>query len=295
MIKSMTGFASLTRDDEAAAIAVTVKGVNHRFLDLQLRSPAALAAIEARLRAVVQRYVARGRVELSISLQSRKTAAVDVDVNEAVIEGIASALDRARERGLVSGTLSPGDILRFPQAVTIRERADEGGIDERLGGAVESAVAAALEEFDRMRAKEGEHLRADLDRRRAQLGALFEQAAAKAADGEEALRARLTERVKDLRTDPSVDEAAIAQEIVRFANRSDLTEETVRFRGHLEHWRALSDSEEPCGRKLDFLLQEMNREVNTLGSKAEGAGVPELVVALKAELEKMREQVQNVE
>ena len=295
MIKSMTGFASLTRDDEAAAIAVTVKGVNHRFLDLQLRSPAALAAIEARLRAVVQRFIARGRVELSISLQSRKTAAVDVEVNEAVIEGIASALDRARERGLVSGALSPGDILRFPQAVTIRERADEGGIDERLGGAVESAVAAALEEFDRMRTKEGEHLRADLDRRRAQLGALFEQAAAKAADGEDALRARLAERVRDLRGDVSVDESAIAQEIVRFANRSDLTEETVRFRGHLEHWRALSESEEPCGRKLDFLLQEMNREVNTLGSKAEGAGVPELVVALKAELEKMREQVQNVE
>jgi uncharacterized protein (TIGR00255 family) len=220
---------------------------------------------------------------------------VDVDVNEAVIEGLASALDRARERGLVSGALSPGDILRFPQAVTIRERTDEGGLDARLTSAVESAVGAALEEFDRMRAKEGEHLRADLDRRRAQLGALFEQAAAKAAAGEDALRARLTERVRELRADASVDEAAIAQEIVRFANRSDITEETVRFRGHLEHWRALSESEEPCGRKLDFLLQEMNREVNTLGSKAEGAGVPELVVALKAELEKMREQVQNVE
>jgi uncharacterized protein (TIGR00255 family) len=291
----MTGFASLTRDDEAAAIAVTVKGVNHRFLDLQLRAPAALAASEARLRATVQRHVARGRVELSISLQSRKTAAVDVDVNEAVIEGLASALDRARERGLVSGALSPGDILRFPQAVTVRERTDEGGVDDRLVDAVESAVVAALEEFDRMRAKEGQHLRADLDRRRAHLGALFEQAAAKAAEGEGTLRARLTERVRELGADASVDEAALAQEIVRFANRSDITEETVRFRGHLEHWRALSESEEPCGRKLDFLLQEMNREVNTLGSKAEGAGVPELVVALKAELEKMREQVQNVE
>jgi uncharacterized protein (TIGR00255 family) len=291
----MTGFASLTRDDEAAAIAVTVKGVNHRFLDLQLRAPAAFAAIESRLRALVQRHIARGRVELSVSVQSRRTAAVDVDVNEAVIEGLASALDRARERGLVSGALSPGDILRFPQAVTIRERTDEGGLDERLASAVESAVGAALEEFDRMRVKEGEHLRADLDRRRAQLGTMFEQAAAKAAAGEDALRARLTERVRELRADVSVDEAAIAQEIVRFANRSDITEETVRFRGHLEHWRALSESEEPCGRKLDFLLQEMNREVNTLGSKAEGAGVPELVVALKAELEKMREQVQNVE
>jgi uncharacterized protein (TIGR00255 family) len=124
---------------------------------------------------------------------------------------------------------------------------------------------------------------------------MFERAAAAAASGAEVLRARLAERVKELRLDPAVDESAVAQEVVRFANRSDITEETVRFKAHLEHWRALSDSPEPCGRKLDFLLQEMNREVNTLGSKAEGTGVTELVVALKAELEKMREQVQNVE
>ena len=110
-----------------------------------------------------------------------------------------------------------------------------------------------------------------------------------------ALRARLADKVRELQADASVEEAVIAQEIVRFANRSDITEETVRFRAHIEHWRALSDAPEPCGRKLDFLLQEMNREINTLGSKAEGPGVPELVVSLKAELEKMREQVQNVE
>jgi uncharacterized protein (TIGR00255 family) len=124
---------------------------------------------------------------------------------------------------------------------------------------------------------------------------LFERAAQAAEAGAGTLRARLAERVKELQADASVDENAIVQEIVRFANRSDITEETVRFRAHLEHWRALTEAPEPCGRKLDFLLQEMNREVNTLGSKAEGLGVTELVVALKAELEKMREQVQNVE
>ncbi len=102
-------------------------------------------------------------------------------------------------------------------------------------------------------------------------------------------------RVREIRTDPAVDDQLVAQEIARFVGRSDITEEVVRFRGHLEHWQALSDSPEPCGRKLDFLLQEMNREVNTVGSKAEGPGVSEVVVALKAELEKMREQVQNVE
>jgi len=295
MIKSMTGFASLTRDEEIAAINVTVKGVNHRFLDLQLRAPSSLAPIESRLRAIVQQRIARGRIEVTVLLQTRKPAAVDVDVNDSVIEGLASALERARGRGLVSGTLAPGDILRFPQAVTIRERQEDTAADEQLQKFVESALVTALEELERMRISEGAHLRADLDARRTHIGDLFERAAASAAQGSDALRERLAERVKELQADPSVEPTAIAQEIVRFANRSDITEETVRFRAHLDHWRSLSDAPEPCGRKLDFLLQEMNREVNTLGSKAEGPGVPELVVALKAELEKMREQVQNVE
>jgi len=294
MIKSMTGFASLTREGEAATVTVTAKGVNHRFLDLQLRMPNALAPVESRLRAVVQQKVARGRIEVAITAQSRATAAsVQIEVNEAIVETLSAALERARERGLVAGALTPGDLLRFPQAITVTEQRDT--MDPAVFPEVESALADALDELDRMRVSEGVHLRAELDTRRQQLGDLFEQAAVAAAAGAEALRTRLGERVKEIRMDPAADESLVAQEIVRFANRSDITEETVRFRAHLDHWRALSDAAEPCGRKLDFLLQEMNREVNTLGSKAEGPGVTELVVSLKAELEKMREQVQNVE
>jgi uncharacterized protein (TIGR00255 family) len=293
MIKSMTGFASLTREGDAATVTVTVKGVNHRFLDLQLRMPSTLAPIESRLRGIVQQKVARGRIEAAVTVQPRVTAAaIQIEVNEAVIESLSAALERARERGLVAGPLTPGDLLRFPQAITMAEAKD--ALDPAAFGEVETALGDALDQLDLMRASEGAHLRADLDARRTQLGDLFERAASAAALGATALRARLTERVKELQ-ETSADEATIAQEIVRFANRSDITEETVRFRAHLEHWRALSDSPEPCGRKLDFLLQEMNREVNTLGSKAEGQGVTELVVSLKAELEKMREQVQNVE
>jgi uncharacterized protein (TIGR00255 family) len=146
-----------------------------------------------------------------------------------------------------------------------------------------------------MRAREGTYLRTDLDARRTQLADLFERVAAAAERGLQGLQERLVERVRELRADAMADEGLVAQEIARFVGRSDITEEIVRFRGHLEHWQALSDSPEPCGRKLDFLLQEMNREVNTAASKAEGPAVSELVVALKAELEKMREQVQNVE
>jgi uncharacterized protein (TIGR00255 family) len=242
----------------------------------------------------VQQKIARGRIDLSISVQSRKQPAVDVEVNEQVIEALSAAFERLRERGLVEAGPQAGDILRFPQAVVVRER-DEERTDDAIAPAVEGAVAAALEELDRMRTVEGEHLRAELDGRRERLGELFDRAAASAAAGADALRTRLQERIAELQIDTAVDPAAIAQEIVRFTNRSDITEETVRFHAHLEHWRALSDAAEPCGRKLDFLLQEMNREVNTLGAKAEGAGIPELIVSLKAELEKMREQVQNVE
>jgi uncharacterized protein (TIGR00255 family) len=160
---------------------------------------------------------------------------------------------------------------------------------------VEAAVAAALEELDAMRNREGGYLRTDLDARRAQLGDLFERVAVASDAGLEGLRVRLAERVRELRADSLADDALVAQEIAKFAARSDITEEVVRFRSHLEHWQALTDSPEPCGRKLDFLLQEMNREVNTAGSKAEGPVVSELIVSLKAELEKMREQVQNVE
>jgi uncharacterized protein (TIGR00255 family) len=299
MIKSMTGFASLTQDDEAATITVTVRSVNHRFLDLQLRLPSSLNALESRLRARVQQRVVRGRVEVSVSVQQRRAPMLEVELNEAFLHALNAALDRAREQGFVQGPMTPGDLLRFPQALAIKDRSDEAAAVEdqsaALNGRVEEAVGAALESLDAMRIREGSFLRAELDSRRQMLGELFDRVAAVAEQGLDTLRMRLLERVKELRADGLADETTVAQEIARYVGRSDITEEVVRFRGHLEHWRALTESAEPCGRKLDFLLQEMNREVNTTGSKAEGPAVSELIVTLKAELEKMREQVQNVE
>jgi uncharacterized protein (TIGR00255 family) len=296
MIKSMTGFASLTREDDEATIGVTVRSVNHRFFDLQLRIPPPIAALETRLRAAVQKRVARGRVELAVSLQQRQPAAIEVELNEAFLSAIGGAIERARELGYVAGAMTPGDLLRFPQALAIRERVGSTQQEiESVGPLVERAVEDALEELAAMRTTEGGFLRTDLDARRVQLGTLFQDVARAAELGIAGLQARLAERVRELRADSLADEAAVAQEIARFAGRSDITEEVVRFRGHLEHWQALSDGPEPCGRKLDFLLQEMNREVNTAASKAEGPAVSEIIVSLKAELEKMREQVQNVE
>jgi uncharacterized protein (TIGR00255 family) len=296
MIKSMTGFASLTRDDEMATIAVTVRSVNHRFLDLQLRIPPSLATIETRLRGSVQRVVNRGRIEVTVNVQQRRAPALEVELNEAFLEALGGALDHARERGYIAGPMTPGDLLRFQQALTIREKAEDApAADDRLTARIEEAVASALDALDSMRIQEGTYLRTDLDARRERLRDLFDRVHRASEDGIAGLQTRLAERVRELRAETLADEALVAQEIAKFVGRSDITEEVVRFRGHLGHWQALSDGPEPCGRKLDFLLQEMNREVNTVGSKAEGPAVSELVVTLKAELEKMREQVQNVE
>jgi uncharacterized protein (TIGR00255 family) len=181
--------------------------------------------------------------------------------------------------------------------MSVRERPQEP--DPALGAQVAASVEAALEQaladLDAMRVREGDHLRSDLDGRRLLLADLVGRLEGAALEGRDGVEARLRERVREISAELPVDEALVAQEIVRTAARSDITEEVTRFRGHLLHWGALSDNAEPCGRKLDFLLQEMNREINTIGSKADGLRVSELVINAKAELEKMREQVQNVE
>jgi uncharacterized protein (TIGR00255 family) len=185
----------------------------------------------------------------------------------------------------------------MPQAITIRDRqpGEDPEVQSAVGEQALAAIGGALGDLDGMRGREGDHLRADLDARRTLVEDLVERIAVAADEGRGAFEARLAERVRELRMDLQADETAVAQEIVRQAARSDISEEVARFRAHVSHWVTLSDSAEACGRKLDFLLQEMNREVNTMGSKADGLRVSELVIAAKAELEKMREQVQNVE
>jgi uncharacterized protein (TIGR00255 family) len=297
MIKSMTGFASAAREDDLATIAVTIRTLNHRHLDLQLRVPQLIAAIEGDIRALVAKRVARGRVELNLSLQLRQPPGIEIEFNEEFGRALESAMERARARGLVSGTLTPGDLLRLPQALTIRDRQPVGddASAQVLAAQTIAVTGHALADLDQMRLREGDHLRADLDGHRSLVADLVERIAVAADEGRAGLEERLAERIRDLRIADQADETAVAQEIVRTAARSDISEEVARFRAHVSHWVTLADGPEPCGRKLDFLLQEMNREVNTMGSKADGLRVSELVIAAKAELEKMREQAQNVE
>jgi uncharacterized protein (TIGR00255 family) len=293
MIKSMTGFATASAESEAGTTAATVKSVNHRYLDVQMRLPAALALTEGALRALVQQRVGRGRVEVSVNVQSGRARVPTIKLDEAFAAQLASAVARAQELGVVAGSLAPGDLLKIPQAFSMADEPGEHA--DGIGHTAQQALAAALDALDVMRRREGELLQSDLEGRRAVLSEALERMVEAAQEGEATLQTRLLARVQELGVPITLDPTALAQEVVRFVARSDISEEVVRLRAHLAHWRDLVDGQEPCGRKLDFLLQEMNREVNTMGAKAEGLRVSELIVEMKSELERMREQVQNVE
>ncbi len=295
MIKSMTGFASLTREDEALTVSVTARSVNHRYLDLQVHLPSSLLRLESGIRDEAQRHLARGRVEMRIAVRRRSRPPVEVEVDEELIAALVQVAARPDVERATGGRWTVGDLLGFPQVVTVAERTAELDDGPDVETAVAGVISEALGELDRMRTNEGGHLRADLDERLAALCQLIDRIEQGASAGAEALGQRLEARLAEIGPDVHADQAALAQEVVRFVARSDIHEEVARLRAHVSHWGMLADAPEPCGRKLDFLLQEMNREVNTIGSKADGHETSGLVVAAKAELEKLREQTQNVE
>ncbi len=295
MIKSMTGFASLTREDERIQLTMTVKSVNHRYLDLQIRIPQALNEMESRLRGIVQSRAARGRVEVGVTLQLKATSSVSLELNEPLMAALSTAAAAAKQEGWVESGLTAGDLLRFPQVISVKEQPADDTVWQETCETVAAATDEAMVALDEMRRKEGEFLQRDLEERATALSVLVDGIVAESGAGDDALRERLLARVAEIEEQIAVDPVLISQEVIRWAARSDIHEEVARLRGHLEHMRQLFDEPAPCGRKLDFLIQEMNREVNTVGSKAEGRDMAEFVVAAKAELEKLREQIQNVE
>lgn len=297
MIRSMTGFAAVSREDSGEKVSVTVKSVNHRFLDVQVRAPQMLGALDGRVRALVQQGLTRGRIELTLSVELTGAPPREVVLDEALLGRVVHALDAARARGLVTGELTVSDVLRIPQVLDIRPRGEGAAtsVPESLALLVDVVMREALEALVVMRETEGRFLQTDLSGRLATMAGFVDDLERLAGEGQRHLETRLRERLAGLPPDLSGDPSAVAQEIVRFVARSDVDEEIVRMRGHLDHWRQLALGPEPCGRKLDFLVQEMNREINTIGSKVEGGKATELVIAAKAELERIREQVQNVE
>ena len=296
MIRSMTGFAAVSRENGGDKVSVTLKSVNHRFLDLQIKAPHMLAPMEQRIRALLQQRLTRGRVEISVFVERTAAPAREVILDERLLARLSEVIESAKARGLISGSLTISDALRVPQMLEVRAAGEAAGVvPDDIAVLVDDAMGAAIDALLMMRDQEGRFLAGDLSARLATIGTLVDQLEHLAQEGQSRLAERLKERLTSLPSDVTGDAALLAQEVVRFVARSDVDEEIVRMRGHIDHWQGLAGGAEPCGRKLDFLLQEMNREINTIGSKADGPRATETVIAAKAELERLREQVQNVE
>lgn len=291
MIRSMTGFGAGRASRAGEEIDVEVRSVNHKFCEVKVRLPRELAALEVEIGRTVKERLARGGVEVAVRRNAAR-GGVTPRVDLALAEEYARAFEAIRARLGLADAVSLGQILSAEGVVGLEERSTDL---EAARGAVGLALAAALDQLTAMRGREGEALARDLSGRLDFVEGATAKVEKLAPQSAEHYRVRLHDRIQELARGFSPDPARLAQEVVLFADRIDVAEEITRLRSHVAQTRALMQGGEPAGRKMEFLVQEMHREVNTIGSKSQSAEIAVLVVALKAEVERMREQVQNVE
>jgi uncharacterized protein (TIGR00255 family) len=294
----MTGYSRVRADEGDYALSVGVKSINHRFLDLQIRVSAGLEPFEPVVRSLVKDHISRGRVEIQVTLEKAGSTAVQLDrklldAYVATLQELRQELGFASEPDLVA-------LLRIPGMVTAGNGELSDQELERLREALERLARQALERLNEMRAQEGEALERDIRARLGRLAALAASIGQLAEDVPALYRGRLEKRLQEMLGNVELDGARLAQEVAFLASRSDIAEELTRFRSHLDQAQHLLVESSEVGKKLDFLLQEMNREANTLLSKT--TDVPEVgleisrqALEMKTEIEKLREQAQNIE
>lgn len=292
MLRSMTGFGVGRAQVDGEELTVELKSVNHKFCEVKTRLPRELAAVEPEIVKTVKERLARGAVEVFVrrSVGPSEQGAPVVDV--ALAKEYRRAFSQIAQALGVSDDVKLRDIAQQAGVIRLDERpVDLVPAQRAIGQALEAALAGLIE----MRRREGEATRADLLARLAVLEATAAEIAERAPRSVDEYRQRLTDRIAELSRGTPVDPARLAQEVAVFAERTDIAEELSRFASHLSQFRKLIESPEPSGRKMDFLVQEMHREINTTGSKSQHAEISIRVVTIKAELERVREQVQNVE
>jgi len=292
-MRSMSGFGRGNAPLGGGRLVVEAKSVNHRFLDLKLKLPPEAMALEPELRRLVSGRLERGRVDLAVSLQ-RENGCPDVRVNHPLLKRYVKAAHAIRKETGVEGEITLQALLHLPGAIRVEFR--QGELSRAESSAIRDAVGDAITSLVGMREREGEALARDLRKR---LGAIRRRASSihKRAGGlEKRLTARLRERVRKLAEGVEVDPARLAQEIAYLADRADVAEELVRLDAHLDAMLELSDRKAgPAGKQLDFLTQELHRETNTIHSKSGDLAVSRAALEIKSEVEKIREQVQNIE
>lgn len=292
MIKSMTGYGRAQKAFESRDITVEIKSVNHRFFEFSARTPRAYGYLDEKLKALLQGEISRGKVEVSVQLLNAESQGTQVEVNRELAASYAEALRSLGEELSLTDDLSLSVFARLPDLFCV-SRAQEDA--ELVIQQVTQVASEALEQFLNMRRAEGEKLKADVLSRLDTIEADVGQVEQLSPQTVQAYRDKLTAKIQEVLADSQADEQRIVTEAAIFAEKIAVDEETVRLRSHLHQFREILQSEEPVGRKLDFLVQECNRETNTIGSKAMDLKVTRLVVEMKSEIEKIREQIQNIE
>jgi uncharacterized protein (TIGR00255 family) len=293
MIRSMTGYGAAAMASAAVRGAVSVRAVNHRFLDTSIHLPRRLQPLEAEIKQAVQRRLARGRVEVAVQAALVEEGETPMVAARPMVAGLVGVLrGLQRDHGL-AGEVTVSDVARFPGALEVID--EPAGVSDASRADVLAALDRALDGVAAMRSAEGESLAAELRGALSRIEAAAGRVESLTDEGKAARRGALVEKIRGLVADLGLEEGRLYQEVARAVERHDVAEEVQRLRSHVAQAKAALDAGEPSGKRLDFLAQEMSREVNTIGSKAATAGVVHEVVALKEEIERVREQVQNVE
>ena len=292
-MKSMTGFGRGAVSNENFAVAVEIKSVNNRFLDLNLRLSNEMQSLEANLKRAIQSRLSRGRVDVFVNYE--RTNEIVYELNRPLISGYISALKQMQTEFNLTGEPDFNYIARLPNA--LQPKAED--LSEEFTAAIETAVVIALDELERMREVEGESLKTDLENLLSEIESHLPTIESESANVADEYQQRLKKRIENFlsKSDSQieVDQGRLAQEVAYLADKSDIAEEITRLKSHIEQYRGIIKEEKEVGKRLDFLTQELNREANTIASKTNNLTVKESALQIKSAIEKIREQIQNVE
>ncbi len=292
MIKSMTGYGRCENEADGRKFSVEIKSVNHRYNDISIRLPKSMNYLEDRTRKTLTKKIMRGKTDVYISFETFSEDDVNIKVNEPLAKAYCEKLNFLRETYNLTGNDTLDLVAKFPDVITV-EKVEED--EDTLWNTLLPALEGALDNFIAMRETEGEALKADILVKADGIESLVEQIRERAPLVAEDYREKLTARLEELLAETPIDEQRILTEVTIFADRACIDEEITRLTSHISQLRDIFEKDEPIGRKLDFLVQEMNREANTIASKSNDIKITQLTIELKSEIEKIREQIQNIE
>lgn len=292
MIRSMTGFGRGEATVDGRDITVEIKSVNHRYFEFNCRTTRGFGFLEEKLKSYIKERVSRGKIDMFVSLSQKEDTEAIVKINPSLARGYINALKKLSDEYGVKDDISVSTVSSYSDIFQVHKAPED---EEEVWNAVKPVLDTALNNFITMRETEGEKMKADVMSRAKHILSIVDEIESRSPERVKEYEARLKERIEELLGSADYDEQRVITEVAIFADKVAVDEETVRLRSHFDQLKNLMDSDGEVGRKLDFIIQEMNREANTIGSKANDSNLSHMVVDIKAEIEKIREQIQNIE